>query len=519
MLTANIIPGVGWRDRIMRSPWTGALVSALVFGLVAWAGIELTRLGGRIAALWPANAVMLAILMMAGRRAYFRHLLLAYAANVLADILTGDHLLVALGLSACNTMEILAALLLMEGNTPGDWRRLELPRVLVSFAVYVCIVPPVISAAAAAVFLTWVSGANPANVFAEWFMGDAMGLAIVTPPTLILVRDGVRDIFSGPRHWATITALLALMVLTVAVLIQSRYPLLFLIFAGLTYLAFATEFSGAALGLLGVSVITVVLTVLGHGPFVQIPDSTSREQILLLQIFLLVAIAMMFPIAALVGERKRMEAKLRAIAGSDPLTGLANRARLREVMAREWMAARRAVSAISMVIIDIDYFKRYNDTYGHLLGDSCLTRVAGLVSRAAKRPSDLASRYGGEEFILLLPDTPLSGAIEVAASVHQSLAEAAIEHEASPLGRLTVSIGVSSVVPSGDHTPEALFTAADRALYRAKQTGRAKTEVDNRADAAVDASALDRGRSPPFQPTTANRTAPDEACRPGSSKA
>ena len=256
-----------------------------------------------------------------------------------------------------------------------------------------------------------------------------------------------------------------------AVLFQSRYPLLFLIFAGLTYVAFATEFSGAALGLLGVSVITVVLTVLtvlGHGPFVQIPDSTSREQILLLQIFLLVAIAMMFPIAALIGERKRMEAKLRAIAGSDPLTGLANRARLREVMARQWMAARRAASTISMVIIDIDYFKRYKDTYGHLLGDSCLSQVAGLVGRAAKRPSDLASRYGGEEFILLLPDTPLSGAIEVADLVHRSLAEAALEHEASPRGRLTVSIGVSSVVLSGDHTPEALFAAADRALYRAK---------------------------------------------------
>ena len=474
MLTANIIPWAGWRDRISRSPWVGALVSALVFGLAAWAGIEMTRLGGRIAALWPANAVMLAILMMAGRRAYFRHLLLAFAANVLADILAGDRLLVALGLSACNTMEILAALLLLEGNTPGDWRRLELPRVLVSFAVYVCIVPPVISAAVAAAFMTWASGATPANVFAEWFMGDAMGLAIVTPPTLILVRDGVRDIFSEPRRWATITALLAFMVLTVAVLFQSRYPLLFLIFAGLTYVAFATEFSGAALGLLGVSVITVVLTVLtvltvlGHGPFVQIPDSTSWEQILLLQIFLLVAIAMMFPIAALIGERKRMEAKLRAIAGSDPLTGLANRARLREVMARQWMAARRAASTISMVIIDIDYFKRYKDTYGHLLGDSCLSQVAGLVGRAAKRPSDLASRYGGEEFILLLPDTPLSGAIEVADLVHRSLAEAALEHEASPRGRLTVSIGVSSVVLSGDHTPEALFAAADRALYRAK---------------------------------------------------
>jgi diguanylate cyclase (GGDEF)-like protein len=469
-----------------------ALFAALVFGLAAWGGIELTRLGGRIAALWPANAVMLAILMMAGRRAYFRHLVLAFAANVLADLLTGDNISIATALSACNTLEILAALLLMESNTPGDWRRLESPRVLLSFAIHVCIVAPVISGIAAAACMTWLSGASPTKVFAEWFMGDAMGLAIVTPPALILVRDGVRDLFSEPRRRATLTALVILMILSIVVLSQSRYPLLFLIFSGVTYVAFATEFSGAALGLLGVSFLTIVFTLLGHGPFVLIPHSTPREQVLVLQIFLLVAIATTFPIAALIGERKRMEATLRVIAGSDPLTGLANRAQLRETIAREWLAARRTGTAISMLVIDIDYFKRYNDTYGHLLGDSCLTRVADLIGQAAKRPSDLAGRYGGEEFVMLLPDTALSGAVQVADSVHRALAEASIEHEGSPKGRITVSIGVSSVLPGSQHTPEGLFNAADRALYRAKQAGRARTEVESMTDADIIAgSAVD----------------------------
>jgi diguanylate cyclase (GGDEF)-like protein len=161
----------------------------------------------------------------------------------------------------------------------------------------------------------------------------------------------------------------------------------------------------------------------------------------------------------------------------DGLTGIANRRRFDAAIAQEWTRAGRGNYAVALLMIDVDWFKQYNDLYGHLVGDGCLQRVAALLGACAKRPSDLACRYGGEEFALILPMTSLDGATLLAERIRDELAEEAMAHGASPIGRVTVSIGVSCIRPLPGQSAQELIQAADRALYLAKDGGRDRARV------------------------------------------
>lgn len=164
---------------------------------------------------------------------------------------------------------------------------------------------------------------------------------------------------------------------------------------------------------------------------------------------------------------------LKALALTDSLTGLGNRRRLDAVLEPELRRARRQGYAVALVMLDLDYFKAYNDRYGHLAGDECLRRFGGLLKQVLKRPGDLAVRYGGEEFTLLLPDTDAQGASQIVQEVLQLLRRQAIEHAGSPQGQVSVSAGIAVGAPSLEAvTPENLMAAADAALYQAKHQGR-----------------------------------------------
>lgn len=164
---------------------------------------------------------------------------------------------------------------------------------------------------------------------------------------------------------------------------------------------------------------------------------------------------------------------LKALALSDSLTGLGNRRRLDAVFEPEIRRARRQGRPLALVMLDLDYFKAYNDRYGHPAGDQCLRRFAELLRQALKRPADLAVRYGGEEFTLLLPDTDVQGASQIVQEILQLLRRLAIEHAGSPLGHVTASAGIAVGAPTLDTvTPENLMAAADAALYAAKRQGR-----------------------------------------------
>ena len=167
--------------------------------------------------------------------------------------------------------------------------------------------------------------------------------------------------------------------------------------------------------------------------------------------------------------------KLEAITREDPLTGIFNRRAFNDYLQSEWDRARRSGQALSLIIIDIDNFKAYNDSYGHVMGDSCLTKVANCIASKANRPSDLTARYGGEEIAVVLPETCEEGAVSVAECIRQSILSLAIPHKKSDNHRfVSASIGVTTVEKASDFTPEEIIQLADKALYIAKNNGKNK---------------------------------------------
>ena len=168
----------------------------------------------------------------------------------------------------------------------------------------------------------------------------------------------------------------------------------------------------------------------------------------------------------------------------DSLTNVANRRQLDERLAEAWGRALREGHNLSLILMDIDHFKQYNDHYGHGAGDECLCRVARTLHAQLQRPADLLARYGGEEFVALLPETDVRGGQEVAERLRQAVASQQIPHTACDRGHVTLSLGCATLASGlpreGLHTPADLLQAADQALYRAKAAGR------NRVMAAED---------------------------------
>lgn len=166
-------------------------------------------------------------------------------------------------------------------------------------------------------------------------------------------------------------------------------------------------------------------------------------------------------------------ARLETLAWSDPVTGLANRRAFDRALILEWKRAVRQGSQLAMVMADIDWFKAYNDTYGHPVGDRCLKSVACAIQGALRRPGDVVARYGGEEFGVILPDTGEAGARMVAEAIREAVRDAVIPHAASAHGRVTISLGVAACVPTPTRgSPDELVMAADCYLYAAKAAGR-----------------------------------------------
>lgn len=178
------------------------------------------------------------------------------------------------------------------------------------------------------------------------------------------------------------------------------------------------------------------------------------------------------------GRLAEMNRELERLSTTDSLTGLANRRSFNEFLAREWLRNQREQQPFSVIMIDIDHFKRYNDHYGHLEGDICLQKVAWALQGALCRPGDLLARYGGEEFVAILPKTELKGAVELAETFHERIRDLKLPHEDSPVSSaVTISAGIASVVPNQSLSSSQVVAMADKALYEAKQAGRNQSAV------------------------------------------
>lgn len=165
--------------------------------------------------------------------------------------------------------------------------------------------------------------------------------------------------------------------------------------------------------------------------------------------------------------------KLQRLSTYDALTGIPNRRYFDEFITREWSRAARDTTWLALIMVDIDFFKNYNDTYGHQAGDDCLQQVAATLQDALKRPADLVARYGGEEFAVVLPGTDLKGAINVAEGLRERIETSKVPHSASQISEyVTVSLGVAATIPALESSSHSLINQADKSLYQAKREGR-----------------------------------------------
>lgn len=197
---------------------------------------------------------------------------------------------------------------------------------------------------------------------------------------------------------------------------------------------------------------------LGDGFAISVRDITSRKQMEI--------------------DLQEANRKLELLANSDGLTHIANRRSFNDYLFREWKRHEQEQQPIALILLDIDYFKRYNDYYGHQEGDDCLIKVAQTIAELCQRPTDFVARYGGEEFAIILPHTDANYAFLIAESIRETIAALNLPHAGS-LGKpfITLSLGVATVIPNAENDLDALITQADIALYEAKNKGRNQTIV------------------------------------------
>ena len=185
-------------------------------------------------------------------------------------------------------------------------------------------------------------------------------------------------------------------------------------------------------------------------------------------------------------EKHKAEAladKLITISSKDGLTGINNRRHFDEYLDNEWNRSARTATPLSLILCDIDFYKAYNDTYGHLAGDDCLKKIAHVLEHYARRASDMAARYGGEEFVIILPETSSSKAKYIAEEIRIAIEELQILHKASDVcDHVTVSLGVATQIPTRHNKPHGLINLADEAMYEAKRKGRNQVIVANKGD-------------------------------------
>jgi diguanylate cyclase (GGDEF)-like protein/PAS domain S-box-containing protein len=599
-------------------------VLALVVGLIDWGGIMLTREAGRAASVWLANGVVLAVLLCSPKQRWSVQLGVSCAANLAADLLSGDSLAQAVPLVLCDLAEILSAAWPLQarlGLSPDLTRRGP----LLTFLLFAVVLAPACSALLAAEWLS-CSGGSFTTVLHRWFAADALGMGIVTPAALIMLRGGWRARFSRAQWRRTALPLLGFAAIAAGIFAQTHYPLLFLIMPALFAVTVRLGFGGTAMAVPILTAIALGFTLEGRGPLALQPNLALPEKILVAQFFIFVAASFSFSLAVLMEERQRIAAALEAerlrlresealyrllsdhscdviarvnadgrffyvspsvrevlgwepealigrpwsafvdrddrkrigdaqrndpsgivantfrcrrkdgsyawveartrlirdartgavrefvsnvrditrqkqaedelaalaaelarLADTDSLTGLANRRGLDQLLEKAGRRAVRDARPLAVLMLDVDWFKQFNDRYGHQRGDDVLKRVAAAIEGCLRRPGDVAGRYGGEEFMVVLPDTDAGGARNVAEAIRGAVQGLNIGHADSPDGLMTVSIGVAASVPADERGWCDLVHAADKALYAAKAQGRNRIEAAaaGRADKLV----------------------------------
>jgi diguanylate cyclase (GGDEF)-like protein len=464
--------------------WARLLGTFFVLLLCSWLGIILSRQSEGVATIWLTNGMLFALVITRPRSVWVRYFLIGFLSDTLADVLYGDPLRLAVGVSVANSIEVITSCLLLT-RWFGSSFNLSRRRHLIGFLLVAVLGATALTSALGASWTMLFVNAGPWwRLFRTWYLGDILGMAIIAPLVFILRRPGFFVMLQRSRLPGTLLLLTVPAIASVLVFSHRQDPLIFFIFPALLLVVFRLGFPGTVLAIFLIACISIGFTVSGHGPLMLIVGSTMLHRIVVAQIFLAVALFTTFPVAALLEERKALELSLqqrelryREMAHADALTGLANRRAFDETLEAEWQRAIRGRQPLAILLIDVDLFKSYNDIHGHIGGDECLRSIANVIANTLQRSSDTASRFGGEEFAIILPNTHIEGALAVAESIRDAVAAMNLPHPGNPHSRQTISIGVAVTTPNLGDSLLSLLKLSDHALYRAKDLGRNRVEA------------------------------------------
>ena len=435
---------------------------------------------------WPLNGVTIALLIMRPGTAWpllLAAVALGTGAGEYVDNNPLDSTIVQRSLSLLEVA--LSACMLPRFSNLESW--LRSPGLYPRFAAAV-LVGPVLSGLLAAAYFHSVEGQPFVAAFNSWATADAMGIAAVLPLVLAL-RSTQLGTLCGSNRWLINVGTLAVAIAVMTVIFAtSQYPLIFVLYPLLMLVDWLLGLLGSSLALCCACVMAVFLTQHGYGPFANTAAlGVSRD--LAVQIYLGFHLIGFLPISILFLEQRRMDKELRealartaVLASIDGLTNVANRRTLDGHLEEQWRLATHAQTSLALLMIDADHFKEFNDRFGHQAGDECLRSIAMTLRALVTRPGDVVARFGGEEFAILLPGTPLEGAQHVAEAIRATISDLPIAHpqaaqllddtSASAARHVTVSIGCAALVPRAGMQFHHLVELADQALYLAKRSGR-----------------------------------------------
>jgi diguanylate cyclase (GGDEF)-like protein len=340
------------------------------------------------------------------------------------------------------------------------------------------IIGPTASGLFAAVHYHLADGLDYVTAFNNWAIADALGIGAMLPLAIAFRSPETRALFKPPRLAFSLAALGAALAIMAVIFGVGQYPLIFILYPLLMLVDYLLGFSGSMIALCCACLLAVYFTEHGYGPFANASNlAMSRD--FAVQLYLGFHLLGFLPISILFLERRRLHKELKevlaqtvALASTDALTGVANRRTLDQRIDEQWRQALRHQTPLALLMIDVDQFKQYNDEFGHQAGDGCLRAIATTLGKHVCRAGDLIARFGGEEFVVLLPYEEAEGAKTFAEILRIAVFELAIRHSAGISGRVTVSIGCAAMIPQEGQGFQQLLELADEMLYLAKRCGR-----------------------------------------------
>jgi diguanylate cyclase (GGDEF)-like protein len=430
---------------------------------------------------WPLNGITIAVLLMRPRGEWPLFLLTMTVSSACAELLCGTALSLVVLYSFAAILEIvLAALLLPPFRDLETWMRE--PRLYPRFSLAV-LGPPLLAAAFAAAGIVVIQGTSFLAAMLE-ASSEVLGVSAMVPLVLSLHSVSAQALRNLQWWGRVFVVLCATVVVMMIMFLGDQFPLLFLLYPFLMWVETVLGLFGSSIALACACVLSAVLTQQGYGPFAH-TFAAGMARNLSVELYLAFHLVCFLPVSIMSMERQRLTRELRAalmrataLATVDSLTGISNRRTFESRFAEQWELAARNRGSLAILMIDVDYFKRFNDGLGHQAGDECLRAVARALESQVSRPTDLVARFGGEEFVVLLPDTSLKGASRVAEGVRAAIQELGIEHADTPIENaagppcVTVSVGCAAITPEHNSRAQDLIARADEALYLAKRTGR-----------------------------------------------